>query len=67
MGFLAADRDKVRLMPYSPAQIDCSHWDLGRFPGVCGEAGGGVGLHRGSFRLGRLGNVGASLNLYSLY
>ena len=54
-------------MPYSPAQIDCGHWDLGRFPGVCGEAGGGVGRHRGSFRLGSLGNVGASPNLYSLY
>ena len=54
-------------MPYSPAQIDCGHWDLGRFPGVCGEAGGVVGRHRGSFLLGSLGNVGASPNLYSLY
>jgi hypothetical protein len=24
------------------AQIHCCHWDLGRFEGVCGEAGGGV-------------------------
>jgi len=25
-------------MPHSLAQTRCSHWDLGRFKGVCGEA-----------------------------